>query len=338
MECQIATRLVEKLVDGEATAEEKARAENHLEDCETCRAHYAFLMSIAELGQKRRLPEPKESYWESLSRNVLARIAEEKEGWPAGNVGLRARAILGGTAMRFAGLAAGVLLAVAVVWNVTSTRPHAPSSSEADSVTVSPRSATTPFAEQEEARAQPPSKAAAAPEPRWRAAAESREKSADRVTSEEGREPEPPVAAKSMEYVQAPEVPLVQDFEPAAQSQNAPRASAAGVPSTEAKRARAADEAVTTLGSASRLLPPPSEAEPRDSCEGFRQALRTVGEGEDAIDVRFQLARCELARYESEPSEEARRRALADGEAFLVLEPEGSRAEEIRQAISRVPR
>ncbi len=146
------------------------------------------------------------------------------------------------------------------------------------------------------------------------------------------------MAAKSMKDARAPEASPALGFAPAAESQNAPRASAAGVSSTEARPARAPDEAVTTLGSAASLLPPPSEAELRDSCEGFRQALRTVGEGEDATDVSFQLARCELARYESEPSEEARRRSLADGEAFLVLEPEGSRAEEIRRAISRVPR
>ena len=315
MECQIATRLVEKLVDGEATAEEKTRVENHLEDCETCRAHYAFLTSIAELGQKRRLPEPKEAYWESLSRNILARIAEEKAETPAGNVGLRAPAILGGTAMRFAGLAAGVLLAVAVVWNVTTTSPQAPSSSETDSVTVSRRSATTsattPFAEQEEARAQPASPAVAAPEPPRRAVAEPREESADRVTLEGGRGPESPMAAKSMEDARAPEASPEPQLARAAESQNAPRASAAGVESTEARRARAADEAVTTLGSASSLVPQPSEVEPRESCEGFRRALQTVGEGEGegATDARFQLARCELARYESEPSEEARRRA-----------------------------
>ena len=50
-----------------------------------------------------------------------------------------------------------------------------------------------------------------------------------------------------------------------------------------------------------------------------------------ASDVRYELTRCVLGRYETDPSDAGREAALRDVDVFLGAEPEGSRAEEIRE-------
>jgi hypothetical protein len=335
MNCQEERALVEKLADGEATSEERTRAEKHLESCETCRSHYAFLLSVAETRRRQPLTEPPEAYWSSMSRNILARIAEEETEGSRGQGPSRARALVSGTTMRFVGLAAGVLLAVAVVWNVTHPGTNVPSSSDVGAPAVASRRAAPSAPEEEAASAEPASPPAASAQ-RSQADSESRDELAEPVTTGGESEPKPQLAARSLEDAQASEFASAEGFSKA-RAQQAPRAAAARPPSPRVAQDRASDE-LATLGSASRLERASPEAEPEGTCEPLREALQRAGEGEEATDLSFQLARCELSRYEREPSEPTRARAIADAEAFLARESEGSRADEIRRALAGVPR
>ena len=85
MHCEQMLPLIEKLADGEAAPSEKARAEAHMEACESCRAHFHFLEALPEAARKAPLPEPPEMYWEVLPRKVMARI--EEEGSPKSSPG-----------------------------------------------------------------------------------------------------------------------------------------------------------------------------------------------------------------------------------------------------------
>lgn len=337
MKCQEATSLVERLVDGEASVEEKARAEAHLGGCETCRAHYSFLRSIAETRGKQPPPEPPEAYWGSMTRNILARIEEDniKES-RSGRRTSRGPAALGGTAMRFVGLAAGVVLAVAVVWNVMFRGADAPSSSQADSPIAASPSIAAPSAEDEETLAPPATRAQSMPRAAGRADTEFRDEPSEGTAQKarSGPKPRMVVDESSEDAAEAPEEARFERF--ASEPRRAPSPSPLPLQTTEGTGA--GEEATARLGSASNRVPSPAEAQSQPDCERFREALRSAGDGEEAIDLAFQLARCEIARYESEPSEEARARAIAEAEAFLRREPEGDRAEEMRSALSRVYR
>ena len=68
-----------------------------------------------------------------------------------------------------------------------------------------------------------------------------------------------------------------------------------------------------------------------EDCDRWRAYLERYPEGSRASDVRYEHARCTLARYEAEPSETGREVAIRGADAFLAVESAGARAEEIRE-------
>ncbi len=77
MNCAEATRLVEKLADGEASAREKASVESHLEGCSSCRTHLEFVSALPAVMDRSRLAEPPVSYWDILPQKVVRRLDRE---------------------------------------------------------------------------------------------------------------------------------------------------------------------------------------------------------------------------------------------------------------------
>jgi len=78
MRCDDFLPLIEKLVDGEASAAERRQAETHLESCTPCQSHFRFLKALPEAARQASLPDPPDMYWEVLPRKIMSRI--EKEG------------------------------------------------------------------------------------------------------------------------------------------------------------------------------------------------------------------------------------------------------------------
>jgi len=72
--CNEALPLLEKLFDGEASAEEKRLVDSHLGECAACREHQVFLGRLSAVVKVAVLPEPSGSYWESLPFKVMARL------------------------------------------------------------------------------------------------------------------------------------------------------------------------------------------------------------------------------------------------------------------------
>ena len=111
MNCKEYLPLVERLADGEVTAAEKSRAEDHLKACENCRAHLRFLESLARAAREGSSPSPPESYWDGLPGKVMARIAEGEERRKQPQRGFFG--LLSPSGLRWAGaLAAAVVAAV----------------------------------------------------------------------------------------------------------------------------------------------------------------------------------------------------------------------------------
>lgn len=77
MNCEEALSLVERLADGECTAEEKAGAEAHVDGCPNCREHLRFLTALSGASRGALLPEPPEAYWDMLPRKIMARLETE---------------------------------------------------------------------------------------------------------------------------------------------------------------------------------------------------------------------------------------------------------------------
>ena len=66
-------------------------------------------------------------------------------------------------------------------------------------------------------------------------------------------------------------------------------------------------------------------------CGEWRDYLAENGdEGSDSLEARYQVALCSLERYASEPSDDARAAAERDVEAFLTMESDGERADDVR--------
>ena len=79
MKCETAILLVEKLADGEASADEKALAEQHVSSCTDCRSHYTFVKALASASEKIELPPaPPQAYWEHLPSRIIARLHEDE--------------------------------------------------------------------------------------------------------------------------------------------------------------------------------------------------------------------------------------------------------------------
>lgn len=80
--CDAAMQLIDRLVDGEATADERREALAHLQTCESCQNHERFVNALSPALSQHRPASPPESYFDSLPAKILARIEDvraEKE-------------------------------------------------------------------------------------------------------------------------------------------------------------------------------------------------------------------------------------------------------------------
>ena len=74
-------------------------------------------------------------------------------------------------------------------------------------------------------------------------------------------------------------------------------------------------------------------------CGEWRDYLAENGdEGSDSLEARYQVALCSLERYASEPSDDARATVERDVEAFLAMESDGERADEVRARAQQLRR
>lgn len=318
-DCAQALALVEKLSDGEATAAEKRAAESHLEECSSCRSHFEFLVSLAEESRSLSFPEPPESYWEHLPRNVLKRIDSESRSSSRGRMW---SVLLAPAMLRFGAVGATVVVLVTVGVAVLRDRSLNP-----------PPSVSSPV----------PSPAAEEPKSR-----EAPERQAQAIASESV----PPPMARDESVPDAPAAPKpslgseVREGAAGAIPPAAPAESEAAFESDEVvvqaqeppalrkENTRALESAYRSRAAA------PAAAFSRDvtleTCDELRRAVAATGDGPDRNDFRYRLALCSLQKHQREATEELRAVAIEDAEAFLASEGEGPRAEEIRAKLERI--
>ncbi|MGH9389948.1 MAG: hypothetical protein ACRD1Z_10055 [Vicinamibacteria bacterium] len=311
-DCAELLALVEKLSDFEATAAETLAAKAHLEKCPSCRTHFEFLTSLTEESRSMAFPEPPESYWEHLPQKVLDRIDSEGRR-PSGFWSI----LLAPSMLRWGALGATLLLVAALGVSVL----------REDSRTPEPPAPRAPVAEAPKEEARVAAEPMVSPPPMARdeaVPAASQLESLPGAEEERGRE-----SPKSLEPAPAAPAETVEAFE-----------SNEGVaPSLQP----ASKENVQVLESASRarVTAAPAAARSRvvlEDCDALRRTVAssvTVSDG-DGSDARFRLALCSLESHEREATDELRKRALEDAEAFLAGESEGTRAEEIREKLRRI--
>ncbi|HXV60557.1 MAG TPA: zf-HC2 domain-containing protein [Vicinamibacteria bacterium] len=301
MDCSEAAPLIEKMVDGEANARERFEAEGHIERCEPCRAYKEFLERVATAARAAPSASPPDSYWDAFPRRVMDRIDADPSR----------RSIVSSGVMRWAALAATVVVAIAISFYVASQGDLGPAPVElepppASETIVSDDTVATAVPSEAEATGETELRQkAAAPPPMARDEAASAPETLahlDRELEEvdrpsPGSPAEPPADAnvKAMEMTAAPQPMLVAEAD---------------------------------VGRASRAR------QARD-CEPLRDRLRElVGAG--LIEGRYQLALCSLERYQADPSSEFREIAIRDVESFLDVETEGTRASALREALTRI--
>jgi hypothetical protein len=308
-DCAEARDLVEKLSDGEVTAAERRTAEAHLEKCPSCRGHFEFLVSLSREARAMSLAEPPESYWEHLPRRVLDRIDSGRRR-PSGIGAI----LLGPSMLRFLPLGATLLLVTAVSLFVLRERSRI-----GEPATTVPAAAS----ESPEAEAELPAEPASPPPMARDEAAPQRSKlEPESVSREDGgtlREAPPPAPSESANAFVENEVTEARD---------APALGKENVQGLESANRPRAAPAPATL---SRIVAP-------ESCEALRRTVASLGDGPGGNDARYDLATCSLERQERERTEELRKLALEDAEAFLGRESDGARAEEIREKLRRIER
>ena len=305
-DCTELVALVEKHSDGEATAAEKLAAETHLEKCPSCRSHVLFLASLTEESRSMPFPEPPESYWEHLPRKVLDRIDSESRR-PSGFF----RILLAPSMLRWGALGATLLVVAMVGVSVLREDPRTPSPPAV--------------------RPARPAPVAEAPEAETRVAAEpstappmARDEAAPEAAQIEGAEEREGAPAETVATPDSTE-DYVRSLRPAAKENVRVQESGSGARPTAAPAALS--RAVLEDCDALRR---------RVAALGELSAQRAQGDGQDGSDARFRLALCSLERYERDATDELRKRAIEDAEAFLAGESEGSRAEEIREKLRRI--
>lgn len=340
MDCARATLLIEKLVDGEASPAEMGETEDHIERCASCREHFTFLTAVANHSRASEPPGPPESYWEHLPRKILQRIDSKRAHSERGFW----QRIFAPSALRWGALGATVAVVMAVGVSVL----------REDSLSVASEAARPESVSSEPVAESVPAASVAEPEPpelRPRTVSPAEQPARPAAKAEI---PAPPVARA----VEGPTDEAAESFrsrdyvadaaekhtEVAAPS--APTAPAEGLESAFADVAgNARVEQRQTRENASQLEsrnePAPageaagfSRASTVDECEKWRKLLASESlEDRDVVDVRYELARCSIRSLPADASDERRAGALADAEAFLALEGDGTRAEEIRQAL-----
>ena len=324
MHCDKALALVEKLVDDEASPAEKREVEAHLGECASCREHFHFLTAVGTHYRAAELPEPPESYWEHLPRKIQKRIARESARERGG---FFAR-ILSPAVLRFGAIAATVVVVVAVGVNVLREDSLNPSQEAAPAV--------APPAAKEEDRSEPepPASPPARRDERFeeKHAAESAglrslgdvARNEDKPAEAAFLPSEPVAAAQSAEGLQSGVADVATEAEDRLEKSTA-REQFSQLAVQNEPAAAAAPAAGRADVSRTRAV---------DDCERFRQLLSAGDvEGNRAADIRYDLARCSIRSLPPDATEERRAQARADAEAFLALESEGTRADEIRKAL-----
>lgn len=367
MTCEKALSLVEKLADGEATPNERAEAEAHIDSCGDCRSHYQFVRALESASEAIDWHEPPEAYWQHLPSKVLARLEREPERkgfWQK----LFAPAVL-----RFGAVAATLTVAVAIGFTVLRDDPAQLEPQLSQSPASGKRQDDGKSVIAEESLAEPERALPAQPEPEPQPGLAGRPSPSVGVASTPNEpvrrqrlEPPPDVQTRpALRAAQAPAeaVPAdledeIEEVEPAWEAENpagleggvaAPVADAPAALARdnrlrsfaesaevagESRRAQEADELVGDPGA-------PAEKRSRetsvDTCAGWRRYLEQNA-GSESVEARYQVAVCSLDELEADPSDEARERASEDADAFLRLESEGERAEEIRARSERLNR
>jgi hypothetical protein len=342
--CAELLALVEKLTDLEASAPEKIAAEAHLERCPSCRGHFEFLASLNEESRALSFPEPPESYWEHLPRKVLDRIDSEKRPLPRFLEALFAPKML-----RWGALGATLIAATTVGVSVLREDPRTPAPTAAahqepvpsapvapvdEAPVISGREAPPPGPAHEETQAQATAEPSAVP-PMARDEPARAVAGAAPLESRPGSEENEGASAKSVPPVLAATEEAVATLD---SSEDVASSSRENVPVEESRgRASAAPAALSRAVEDCEALRREVALLDGVGVQGAQRAER--GQDEDArSDTRFRLALCSLERNEREATEEHRKLAIEDAEAFLALEREGPMTEEIREKLRRIKR
>ena len=82
MDCRETQALLTAFHDGELTAADRARVEEHLRGCPECRA---LLADLARADQAAGVPDPGPAYWDRFNARVMDRVEREADG-PKGAV------------------------------------------------------------------------------------------------------------------------------------------------------------------------------------------------------------------------------------------------------------
>jgi hypothetical protein len=298
-DCREIEPLIEKLWDGEASADEKRAAETHLATCRDCRLHLEFLVSTGELA-RRPLPEPPESYWELVPRRVLARIEDQPaRGWFSSF-------LFAPSTLRWGALGATLIVVAAVSLTV---------------VRETSRPGAAPSAPPMAAPPEPPAQPEAPGEERARTDRRSESPSALEPPSPAAPETSPPPMARDEATV-----PPAPKPEPRTQEDLVVDRESERVPHEEEARVAVPAGAAP----ASRAMVATRKRREVEDCAELRELVASAGERQLA-DARHALALCSLSRFEETPTDDLRSQAIQDAESFLALESEGPRADEIRE-------
>ena len=338
MKCETAILLVEKLADGEASADEKALAEQHVSSCTDCRSHYTFVKALASASEKIALPlAPPQAYWEHLPSRIIARLHEDESPgiW---------QQLFAPSMLRWGALAATLTVVVVVGMKVSrdDLAVEAPAPQDffqGDEIDIIEELETP-----EEEAAAPPA-AVSTPARETAPGALLRRQESEDIRSNES---EPEMLRQRIARAPARTKIEAADAlgsgsraEPKATSETSGVESPARIELAEAANVEPMRSLVLgeMQGDPAELAYPklrPGNAGRRsftatvEDCDTWRAYLESYPDGSRASDARYELARCTLGRYEAEPSDAGRELALRDTDAFLGDEPEGPRAEEMR--------
>lgn len=291
------------------------------------------------------LEEPPESFWEHLPRKVLDRIESEEKRTP----GFFAFLLLPST-LRWGALGATLVLAAAVGVSILREKPLASLSHSAPPASLP----VQPLREvPEEAPVDEPTLVLnAQDEPQTKAAPESPARASRAESAREAPSIAEPREVPKMARDEA--VPTAEESE-AAQEAAAPPESPALTESVATLASSASRESVDTSRRKENEAAFESANRPRaagesarlsravlEDCEVIRREAATLGATPEGADARYRLALCSLQKHERDATpkplknDELEERAVEDAEAFLVIETEGARAEEVREKLRRI--
>ena len=377
MTCDQAIRLVEKLADGEANPSERSEAESHLESCEDCRSHYQFVRALESASEKIDWPEPTEAYWQHLPSKVLARLEREgpaRSFWqkllspPVLRFGAVAATLTVVVAVGFSVLENDQLQREPDTAQTPASAGKRQVDEKAAGVSRQPAPdagvSDDPAPETEPLAAVPSLSVdtdSVAPEESGRV------ESARRSTERRAESLEPASRPQVLPETQEDELADLerpadvanpaglagsvaeQSFQdaPAAASpsrrENRMLRSFAEVPAESGEATVATEEATNAELAPVELALKQAPARARSSvtnrCGEWRDYLAENGdEGSDSLEARYQVALCSLERYASEPGDDARAAVERDVEAFLAMESDGERADDVRARAQQLRR